>query len=68
MKNKMKTKSAAKKRFRISKNGKVKYAHACGSHNFSNKKQSRKRKYRKAVIADSTNAPEVARMLPHGRP
>ncbi len=68
MKQKMKTKSAAKKRFRISKNGKVKYAHAFGSHNFLQKSKNRKRKYRKGCIADSTNVVEMIRMLPYGRP
>lgn len=68
MKQRLKTKSSAKKRFRVSKNGKVKFAHAFGSHNFLNKKQNRKRKYRKGVIADSTSISEVARMLPYGRP
>lgn len=67
MKQKMKTKSGAKKRFRFSKNGKVKFAHAFGSHKFLNKRPDTKRKYRKARIADETNMPEMERLMPYGR-
>lgn len=68
MKAKLKTKSAAKKRFRFSATGKVKFKHAFGRHNLSGKKQDRKRAYRKAVLAHDTNIPEMARTLPYGRP
>ena len=39
MKQKLKTKSSAKKRFRFSKTGKVKFAHAFGSHKFLSKRR-----------------------------
>ena len=67
MKNKLKTKSGAKKRFRFSKNGKVKFAHAFGSHKFLNKRPATKRKYRKAKIADDTNVIEIPRLMPYSR-
>ena len=46
---KIKTHSGAKKRFKLTKNGKVKRGHA----------------YRKATFADHTNAAAVKRMLPY---
>ena len=67
MKNKLKTKSGAKKRFRFSKNGKVKFAHAFSSHKFLNKRPDTKRKYRKAKIADDTNVIEIPRLMPYSR-
>lgn len=67
MKNKLKTKSGAKKRFRFSKNGKVKFSHAFGSHKFLNKRPDTKRKYRKAKIADDTNVIEIPRLMPYSR-
>lgn len=68
MKNKIKTKSAAKKRFRLTKSGKVKFKHAFGRHNLLGKSQNRKRKYRKACVAHETNMSEMIRMMPYGRP
>ena len=67
MKQKLKTKSGAKKRFRFSKSGKVKFAHAFGSHKFLCKRPDTKRKYRKARIADDTNMLETPRLMPYGR-
>ncbi|MEI0603824.1 50S ribosomal protein L35 [Brachyspira alvinipulli] len=67
MKQKLKTKSGAKKRFRFSKSGKVKFAHAFGSHKFLNKRPDTKRKYRKARIADDTNMAEMPRLMPYSR-
>lgn len=68
MKNKLKTSSAAKKRFRITKSGRVKFARAFGRHNFLNKSTDRKRKYRKLKLADDTNMMEMPRLMPYGRP
>ena len=67
MKQKLKTKSSAKIRFRFSKTGKVKFAHAFGSHKFLSKRPDTKRKYRKARIADDTNMLEMPRLMPYGR-
>lgn len=67
MKNKLKTHSGAKKRFRFSKSGKVKFFHAFGNHKFLNKRPDTKRKYRKAEIVDDTNMAEMPRLMPYGR-
>ena len=50
----------------IVKNGKVKFAHAFGSHKFLHKRPDTKRKYRKAKIADDTNMAEMPRLMPYG--
>ena len=63
----MKQKLKTKKRFRFSKTGKVKFAHAFGSHKFLSKRPDTKRKYRKARIADDTNMLEMPRLMPYGR-
>lgn len=68
MKNKLKTSSAAKKRFRLTKKGNVKYAPAFSGHNFLHKSKDRKRKYRKNKVAHDTNMYEMPRLLPYGRP
>ena len=59
---KMKTHSGAKKRFKLSKTGKVKRAHAYASHILTKK---RKRGLRKGVYADVTNAPTIRKMIPY---
>lgn len=67
MKSKLKTSSAAKKRFRITKSGHVKYAPAFSGHNFLHKSGDRKRKYRKVKLAHASNMHEMPRLLPYGR-
>ena len=64
---KLKTHSGAKKRFKLTKNGKVKRGHAYRSHllNGHGKTRKLKRAYRKATFADHTNAAAVKRMLPY---
>ena len=52
---KIKTHSGAKKRFNLTKNGKVKRAHAFKSHILNKKTTKRKRNLRKVVVADATN-------------
>ena len=54
---KLKTHSGAKKRFKISKNGKVIRAHA--------KTTKRKRGLRQTTVTDQTNVAKVKRMLPY---
>ncbi|MCZ4495850.1 MAG: ribosomal protein [Thermoleophilia bacterium] len=44
---KMKTKSAAKKRFKVSSTGKISHKHAFSSHNMEHKSRKRKRAFRK---------------------
>lgn len=62
---KLKTHSGAKKRFKLSKNGKVKRAHAYKSHILNKKTTKRKRNLRKAAYADKTNVAKVLRMIPY---
>ena len=64
---KIKTHSGAKKRFNLTKNGKVKRAHANKSHllNGHGKTTKRKRGLRQAAYADSTTAPTIKRMIPY---
>ena len=62
---KLKTHSGAKKRFRLTKTGKVKRAHANKSHILNKKTTKRKRGLRQNAIADVTNTPAIKRMIPY---
>ena len=62
---KMKTNSGAKKRFKLSKNGKVIRAHANKSHILTKKNTKRKRNLRKTAVADVTNVKAVKRLIPY---
>ena len=62
---KLKTHSGAKKRFSLTKTGKVKRAHANKSHILNKKTTKRKRGLRKSAIADVTNTPAIKRMIPY---
>ncbi|HIZ84797.1 MAG: 50S ribosomal protein L35 [Clostridiales bacterium] len=62
---KIKTHSGAKKRFKLTKNGKVKRAHAYKSHILNKKSTKRKRNLRKVVVADVTNTAAVKKMIPY---
>ena len=64
---KIKTHSGAKKRFKLSKNGKVIRAHANKSHllNGHGKTTKLKRHLRKEGFADSTNVAQLKRLLPY---
>lgn len=62
---KIKTHSGAKKRFKLTKNGKVKRAHAFKSHILNKKTSKRKRNLRKTVVADVTNVAAVKKMIPY---
>ena len=62
---KLKTHSGAKKRFKMSKNGKPIRAHAYKSHILNKKSTKRKRNLRKTVIADVTNTAKVKKMIPY---
>ncbi|MDD6252065.1 MAG: 50S ribosomal protein L35 [Ruminococcus sp.] len=62
---KIKTHSGAKKRFKLSKNGKVIRAHANKRHILNKKTTKRKRGLRKNVVADATNVNQVKRLLPY---
>lgn len=62
---KIKTHSGAKKRFKLTKNGKVVRAHAFKSHILNKKNTKRKRNLRKTTLADATNVAKVKRMVPY---
>ena len=62
---KIKTHSGAKKRFKLSKNGKVIRGHAFKSHILNKKTTKRKRGLRKTTVADKTNVAQVKRLIPY---
>ncbi len=62
---KLKTHSGAKKRFNLTKTGKVKRAHAYKSHILNKKTTKRKRGLRQNTIADVTNVSAIKRMIPY---
>ncbi|MBR5490949.1 MAG: 50S ribosomal protein L35 [Oscillospiraceae bacterium] len=62
---KLKTHSGAKKRFNLTKTGKVKRAHAYKSHILNKKTTTRKRGLRQSAIADVTNTAAIKRMIPY---
>lgn len=62
---KIKTHSGAKKRFKLTKTGKVKRAHAFKSHILNKKTTKRKRNLRKVVTADVTNVAKIKKMVPY---
>lgn len=62
---KIKTKSGAKKRFKLTKNGKVKRAQANKSHILTKKTTKRKRNLRKTTVADVTNTATIKKLIPY---
>lgn len=64
---KLKSHSGAKKRFRFTKNGKIKKACANKSHILNKKSTKRKRKLRKIDYIDKSNAHTLKMMLPYSR-
>ena len=64
---KLKTHSGAKKRFSLTKSGKVKRAHANKRHllNGHDKDTKRKRGLRQTTVADKTNVRQVKRLVPY---
>ena len=62
---KLKTNSGAKKRFNLTKNGKVKRAHAFKSHILTKKTTKRKRGLRSAAYADKTNVRALKALIPY---
>ena len=64
---KIKTNSGAKKRFRVTKNGKIKRGKAFRSHILTKMSTKRKRNLRKATEVDATNAKMMKRILPYSK-
>ena len=62
---KLKTHSGAKKRFSLTKSGKVKRARAFKSHILTKKDTKRKRGLRQGDYADVTNESAIKRMIPY---
>ncbi len=62
---KIKSHSGAKKRFKITKSGKVKSGSAYRSHILTKKTTKRKRGFRAPSYVDKTNAAAVKEMLPY---
>ena len=62
---KIKTHSGAKKRFKMSKNGKPIRGHAYKSHILTKKTTKRKRNLRKTEVADVTNQKQIKRLIPY---
>ncbi|MBQ9878855.1 MAG: 50S ribosomal protein L35 [Clostridia bacterium] len=62
---KIKTHTGAKKRFRMTKNGKPIRGHAYKSHILNKKTTKRKRNLRKQVVADVTNQKQIKRLIPY---
>ena len=62
---KLKTHSGAKKRFNLTKSGKVKRARAYKSHILTKKDTKRCRRLRTTAYADATNTAAVKQMIPY---
>ena len=62
---KLKSHSGAKKRFNLTKTGKVKRAHAFKSHILTKKDTKRKRGLRQGAYADVTNESAIKRKIPY---
>jgi large subunit ribosomal protein L35 len=66
---KLKTHTGAKKRFKLTKNGKLKRAHAYRRHNLNasdfGKSSKRKRHLRKEAMTDKTNIKAIKLLMPY---
>ena len=62
---KLKTHTGAKKRFNLTKTGKVKRTRAYMNHILTKKNAKRKRGLRKGTYADVTNEATIKRMIPY---
>lgn len=62
---KIKTHSGSKKRFKITKNKKVKYWHANKSHILTKKTSKRKRNLRKSSIVNKSNERAIKTLIPY---
>jgi large subunit ribosomal protein L35 len=60
---KQKTKSAAKKRFKVTGGGRILRRHAMKSHNLEKKSAKRRRGFRRDQAVDASDVREVERLL-----
>jgi large subunit ribosomal protein L35 len=63
---KMKTKSAVKKRFKLTANGRIKRKHAFQRHILTNKRPGNKRKLRKGAYIAKSQEHQLKAMIPYG--
>ena len=63
---KLKTKKGIRKRFRVTKSGKIKHGKSGKGHLNSSKEEERKRKLKKPGYVDKTQVKMIKRMLPYG--
>ena len=59
-------KKGVKKRFKLTKKGRIKRAKAGGRHILSKKTRKRKRSLRKSGIVDSTMEKKIRKLMPYG--
>ena len=64
---KMKTHKGASKRFKMTKSGRIKRAHAFKNHILAKKSTKRKRGLRQTTFLDVTNEKNVRDMLPYAK-
>jgi large subunit ribosomal protein L35 len=65
---KMKTKSAVKKRFKLTANGRIKRKHAFLRHILTAKRHGNKRKLRKGAYIAKSQEHQIKAMIPYGLP
>jgi len=63
---KLKTNRAAAKRFKFTKNGKIKRSHAFKRHILTKKPMNLKRALRKSVLVHESDEKEVRMLMPYG--
>lgn len=64
-KQKMKTKRAAAKRFKVTGSGKLKRSKAYSNHILTKKSPKRKRNLRKATLVDASNVKTMKKIMPY---
>ena len=64
---KMKSNSGAKKRFKITRTGKVKRSRAGRRHILTSKSRTRKRNLRGNALVDDSQTHQIKAMLPYGK-
>lgn len=64
-KNKIKTHSSSKKRFRVTASGKVKMSHAFRSHRLVSKDKKARKHHRLGKYASSANEATIRQMIPY---
>lgn len=63
---KLKTKKAVKKRFRLTKKGKIKRSRSSKRHILTKKSGKRRRALRKSAFVQKTEAKTIKKLLPYG--